>query len=146
MPDLLQQTLTFDVAGDTYVFAIPSLKDEMIIGIRERNLRLEIEREITGGGAVVTGMPTGDNGTDFLFRAVATIQAQLRAGPAWVWSPDEQSLPTIDYTKWPADRVNTVGQVLLQYEQEVRRFREGGPANGDADGGQAMAGQSGSGG
>lgn len=141
VPSPLKDTLEINVQGDTYIFGIPALHDEIKLGLREREIRRSMEREMNGDGYPALGEPTGDGGTEFLVRTTAQFIQLLRKGPAWVYSTDNSGGPIIDFTKWPTDKVDTIAQVGLAYQAALRRFRNGGDTAGPPVGGQVVAGQ-----
>lgn len=142
MPDpVLTSTLDVSVRGELYVFRIPSFKDEIKLGLLEREIRRSMEAELYGPSGAATGMPTGDTGTEFMVRVAAQFQHLLVKGPAWVWSNGPDGKPVADYSKWPDEKVDTAIEVGVAFSNELRRFRAGGDTAGNPAGEQAVAGQ-----
>ena len=143
MPELLQDTISINVDGVDYLFAIPSYYDEIKIGMVEREIRRSVEQELLGPNQVATGMPTGDNTTDFLVRTAANFKVLLRkCSSQWPYSAGANGLPEIDFTKWPRDKVSTAFAVGVRLNEEVNRFRSRGAGDRISDGEQIVAGQS----
>ena len=138
MSDVTRTTLDVVVNDDRYVFRIPSIADEIKLGLRERQIRLQFEAEM---GVPATGMPTGDVNTEFLVRTIAYVQQLLVGGPRWIWTPDEENKPTVDFTLWGDERLDTLFQVGMGFEAELRRFRNERDRPGEPAGGEAVAGR-----
>lgn len=137
--DVLKETLDVTVNGETYTFRIPSYKDELRIGMRERNIRRDIDAEIGSGAGSIDGL---DNGTFFLMRTAAILEVLLKQSTAvWPWSKDESGAPKVDYTKWPTDKVDEAAAVGVAYNAEIARFRAGGLRNANPDGRQVVEGE-----
>lgn len=141
MSDVLQDTIEVTVRNEVYVFTIPSFADEIKLGLREREVRRKLERQVFGENYPATGMPTGDNATEFLVRTVAQFEQLLRKGPEWVYSRDQSGGPTIDFEKWPKAKSGVAVEVGVQFGNELARFREDGSAPRNLAGGEAVAGQ-----
>jgi hypothetical protein len=139
---VLKDTLEVQVQGEVYIFGIPALHDEIKLGLREREIRRQLEREMYGDNYPALGEPTGDNSTEFLVRTTAQFVQLLRKGPEWVYSTDRTGGPVIDFTKWPKNKVDTVVEVGVAYQAALRRFRDGGDTDRPPAGGEAVAGQS----
>ena len=141
MPELLQDTLEVHVDGETYIFAIPGVADEIKLGLIERDIRRQMELDLFGPTGAVTGEPTGDRGTDFVVRVAAQFRLLLRRGPAWPYSNGVNGEPVVDFTKWPNNKVDTAFRVGMEFQNQLARFRSGGTADQGATGGQALVGQ-----
>jgi hypothetical protein len=142
MPDLLQDTLEVQVQGDTYIFTIPSLLDEIKLGLREREIRRSLEREMFGPSYVATGEPTGDRSTDFIVRVAAYFETLLKqASATWPYSKGQNGEPVIDFRQWPKNKSETAMAVGVNFEAQLRSFRERGAADSNGTGGETVAGQ-----
>lgn len=140
MPDpVLQDTLDVTVKGDLYIFRIPNFADEIKLGLREREIRRNMEIELYGQTYPAAGLPTGDNSTEFLVRVAAQMEHLLSKGPQWVWSPGPAGAPVVDFTKWDNTKIDTVVEVGVAFSAALRRFRTDGSAAGQPAGGQAVA-------
>lgn len=135
---LLQNTIEVEHNGNTYAFGIPSFRDEMALGMRER----EIRRAINPQDPSPQGL---DLDTFTMIQAAAVFELMLKQGPRWCFSEGEEKVPVIDHTKWSAEHVEEVTAVWLKYTTAVSDFRSGRTANGRSAVGQAVAGQQDSG-
>lgn len=136
MTDLLQEHVTVKgPKGDTFVFKIPSLHDEFRVSARVKNIRKQIDPEWDGieqgmDWWAITGM-----------QAAATFEVLLvKSSAPWTHSPGKDGAPTVDSSKFPITMVDEVRAVYSEYMGEVRRFRDGGTADADAEGQEAVAG------
>jgi hypothetical protein len=141
MDPVLDNSITVNIDGDTYIFRVPSFKDEIALGLRERAIRLAIERETAGPDGAVFGMPTGDNQTDFMVRTAATFDMLLLKGPEWVWSNDTTGHPKANYENWPLDKVSLAAKVGVEFDTQLRRFRDPRTPDGGSVGGKTVAGE-----
>lgn len=142
MADLLQTHIIVEADSDVFNFRIPSFRDEIALNLKERSIRVAIEREVLNDDQPVTGAPTGDPGADFYVRTAAIFAQQLESGPAWVYSPDKVGLPRAEYSNWPPHKVNIALNVAMDFENQLRRFRSGGAADNEQHGSQVVEGQS----
>lgn len=134
--DLTKDTLEVSHGDAKYVFAIPTLADEIKLGLRERNIRREMDPASSGD---VDGL---DVSTILLVRAAAQFELLLRsASVAWPYTPGAGGAPVVDYRRFPSDKVQEVVQVSLDFQAALNRFRGGGVRDGDAEGGEVVAGQ-----
>lgn len=123
-PSPLANTITVTVDGDDYEFAIPSITDELKIGLRMRDIR---RRLMPDGDISDIGV---DQATLFMNRACATFELMLRktsASPPWPYSSGASG-PEIDCTKFPPDKAATVVAVYTELQQKLLTFREKRPA------------------
>ena len=141
MPELLQDTLDVVVDNESYVFTIPTYADEIRLGMRERAIRVDMEREALGPDATVTGLPTGDYATEFMIRTAAQFAMLCRRGPKWVWSDGPNGEPVADYKQWTRDKVDLAARVGSAFQDALARFRASGPANKQPDSTEAVAGK-----
>lgn len=135
-PNPLSDTMTVTYDGDHYIFAIPSLVDEMKIGIRMRDIRRRIlpEGDISDFGL--------DQNTLYFNRACATFELMLRktsANPPWPYSSGPSG-PVVDCEKFPTDKASTVIGVYGALQQQLLTFREKRPPAGQPAPEQAVGG------
>jgi len=139
--DLLKDSIEVNVKGQTYEFRVPSYMDEIKLGVRERNIRQDIEKEI--GETITSGSADGiDNGTYFMVRVAAQFEVLLKkSSTRWPWTNDDKGNPIVNYKKWPNDKVNEAIEVGVAFGAELARFRDGGLSNGDGSGTEVMEGE-----
>ena len=130
---------TIDVtssAGISYVFAIPNMAQEIQLGIRERNIR----RELDPGG---NGDPSGlDDATFLMVRAAAQFEMLLRkCSDQWPFTTGKDGKPVIDYKNFPSDKLNEAIQVSLMFQADLNRFRSGGVDDANAQGTEIVEGK-----
>jgi hypothetical protein len=135
MSDLLQTTITANGRnGDTYVFDIPSLHDEIKISARMKNIRKAIEPDWNTFDAI-------DGNGLYLLRVCATFEVLLRQSSAtWPFSEGKTG-PVVDSAKFPKERSSEVTAVYDDFVAKLTEFREGGPANKDGAGAKAVESQ-----
>ena len=136
MPELLQDSITVSHNGDDFVFSIPSIHDEVRIGLKARALRQALVGP--GGDVSEDGL---DRWTVYMLRACATFEVLLRKSSAmWPWTAQAGG-PVVDSGKFPDDKVNDVLAIYSDQQEQLLSFREGGVATVSA-GTEAVAGQS----
>lgn len=137
MTDLLQENVTVKgPKGDTYVFKIPSLHDEFRVSARVKNIRKQIDPDWDG---VEQGM---DWFSVMGMQAAATFEVLLvKSSATWPYTASKSGEPIVDSSKFPITMVDEVRAVYSEYMGEVRRFRDGGAADDNADGKEAVAGE-----
>jgi hypothetical protein len=128
---LLQNTIEVDHNGETYVFGIPSFRDEMALGMRER----EIRRSINPADPSPQGL---DLDTYNMIQTAALFELMLKQGPKWCFSQDGSGAPVIDHQKWPAEKSEEAPAVWIKFLAAVGDFRSGRAANGQRAGGKAV--------
>lgn len=137
--DLLSETLTVEIDGDTFEFEIPGYAAEIKIGIRERDIRRIYDPQ-SGGSASGLDFESG-----FLIRTAAIFETLLRkASVEWVFSAGADGKPAVDHTKWPKDKVILATKVGGEFQEKLTRFRSGGSADGNAARPEAVEMQQGS--
>jgi hypothetical protein len=151
MPDVdpvLQTTIDVEVDGLKFLFAIPSFKDEIKIGLLKKQIRRNMEFELLGpnptGQQVMMsgGEPTYDNVTETYVQVAAHFRLLLKqADAAWIYSPDENGKPVADYTKWPDDKFNIIVTAGVQFADKLSRFRSGRTPDNQPVRGEAVAGK-----
>lgn len=124
--NILKDTIDVTPNTITYTFGVPSLSDEIKLGIIERNIRRDLD-PTTGGD------PSGLDGTTYtLVQTAAVFQYLLRGcTDKWPYSTDANGKPTVDYTKWDKQRIGEAIQAYIAYRDAVNRFRETGVLNGN---------------
>lgn len=141
MPDnILQDTIEIKHNNEVFIFRIPSYFDELKIGARERDIRREISQEVGGD---ISGNPDGlDSQTFFMIQTAARFEILLqKADCNWVYSPGEDGRPTIDYKKWPKDKVGDIVSIGVRFTDELTTFRSGRLRDPEPSSSEAMAGQ-----
>lgn len=140
MTDLVQRILEATFEGVKYEFRIPSMHDEINIGMRAR----EIRRKIVGadGDAGEDGL---DWNTVYLCRCSATMEVLLARGPQWVFSAGPDGKPIVDSAQWAPENIDDVLGAVGAFRTAHNTFRNKGTANKPAPGTEAVAGQPGSG-
>jgi hypothetical protein len=133
--DVLQDTMTVTVDGISYTFAIPSIYDEMRIGVRMRDIRRKLD---PSGDGTDAGL---DGATLYMNRACATFEVMLRScSDTWPYSEGTKG-PTVDSEKFPKERAAAVVAVYQALQEKLMSFRDGGSAARKPPAEQAMAGQ-----
>lgn len=137
MPDntdpVLQTTIEVTIDGCTFIFAIPSFKDEIKLGLRARQIRRDLEFELLPNKqdpqalATVAGDPTFDQQTETYVRTATYFEVLLRSSSVqWIYTPDDNGKPVVDYTKWPDAQFNTIVRAGVDFSNQLTRFRQGG--------------------
>lgn len=136
---VLQDTIKVTVKDVSYEFSIPGYLDEIKMGMRERTIRREIEAEM--GLPLTAGEAVGlDNQTAFMIEVVAIFETLLKTcSSTWPYSNGAGGQPTVDFRKWPKDKMGEALAVGVVYRDELARFLNGGVANGDATGTEVVA-------
>lgn len=133
---LLQSRLSIECNGETYEFRIPSFEDEIRLGMHARAIRRKLDPN--GDGSSV-GL---DLTTAILVRTAAVFEVLLEtATTRWPYSANEKGQPVVDWSKWPKDKFEEASLVGMSFEEELGKFRAGGPADPRAGGTEAVAGQ-----
>lgn len=113
---LVQKELTVSVAGETYQFKIPSVRDEARIGSIARFLRAQDDPEHIG---TAEGL---DFNTFIAYQAMATMQVLLlRASTSWPFSAGKDGKPVINPDEFPDDA--PVMEVYEGYLDALSIFR-----------------------
>jgi hypothetical protein len=121
MPELFQDEITASFGGDDFIFSIPSLHDEIRIGLQARALRQALAGP--GGDPSENGL---DEWTLYFLRASATFEILLKKASAkWPWVAGAGG-PVVDSSKFPKDKVGDVVAIYRRYLDELATFREGG--------------------
>ncbi|MDA8120114.1 MAG: hypothetical protein M0Z85_08775 [Gammaproteobacteria bacterium] len=113
---LTQTELTVTVKGETFVFKIPSIRDEAKVGSIARWLRAQDD-------PAGIGAPEGlDFETFFFYQALATIQVLLKraSDDSW-WSTGPDGRPVLDASKLPESA--PVKEVYEGYLAALDTFR-----------------------
>lgn len=132
--DILRNTLTISSDGADYEFRIPSLFDEMRIGVRMRDIRRRIDPSSDGSDIGL------DQTTLYFNRACATFEVMLnKASVEWPFSQGKNG-PVVDCEKFPKEKAATVIAVYGELQEKLITFRAEGIAAGQPDSGQALAG------
>ena len=136
MPEVLQDTLTVEYSGETFQFKIPTIYDEMRIGVRMRDIRTTL---------VGPGMSSTDEGLDnvtlFFNRACATFDVLLKkASVRWVFSEGESG-PVVNSANFPATKTDDVVGIYGGYQESLGTFRSGGHTDSTPAVSEAVAGQ-----
>jgi hypothetical protein len=115
---LTQTELTVVVQGETYVFKIPSARDNARIGSEARFLRAQDD---PAGVGAAEGL---DIETFAFYQALATIKVLLKkTSTGRLFSPDAAGLPVVDVDNIPNDV--PVHEVFEGFLQALGAFREG---------------------
>ena len=133
--DILQTEISVEVNGDTFVFAIPTVHDEIKRGARMRALL----QQIVGPGedAALYGL---DGGTSFFLDVCATFETLLRkASVNWVFSSVDGQ-PKVDSAKFPPDKVDQVTEAFVSFREQLTKFRGTGTADKAPPGTETVAG------
>jgi hypothetical protein len=121
MPELFQDEITASFGGDDFIFSIPSLHDEIRVGLRSKALR----QELVGAGEDSSEYGL-DDWTTYLLRASATFEVLLKkASTKWPFTPGAAG-PVVDSSKFPKNKVGDVVAIYRRYLDELATFREGG--------------------
>ena len=118
MPDVLPNEIVVDLEGRSYVFKIPTIHDEIKIGMRSRDLRREI-----AGNPSEDGL---DNGTVYMCRACAGFEVLLKkSSETWPFSEGKAG-PEVNSAKFSAEKVNEALEVYVAFQDKLGTFRAGG--------------------
>lgn len=129
---MLQTDLEVKHGADIYFFNIPSMYDEIKIGARMRDIHAEISP-----GFTVNSL---DGTTLYYLRACATFDVLLtKASVSWVFSQNKTG-PTVDSSKFPRDKFNTILEVFTGFDSALATFRKGGDSDDDTASAEAVVG------
>jgi hypothetical protein len=133
---VLQTTIEVSHKGEKYEFRIPSLVEEIKLGMHERNIRRELDP--SSGGA-----PEGlDVSTTMLVRAAAAFEVLLKTSTAkWPFSEGRDKEPVVDFRKFPPHMVEEVAAIGFEFETKLQRFRAERNPDPNPPGAEAVAGQ-----
>lgn len=107
-----------------YEFRVPTIKDQMALGMRARAIRRQ--NDPTGSGDLL-GL---DQDTAMLSWALGAFEILLTAsGTQWPWSKDGEGKPIVIHSKFPDDKFDTVLLVGYKLDTEIGRFRKGWTSN-----------------
>lgn len=133
--DILKNTITIAYEGDDYEFRIPSLFDEMKIGVRARDIRRKID---PGSGGSDFGL---DQNTLFMNRACATFETMLlKASTDWPFSKGPTG-PAVDSEQFPKEKAAVVIAVYQELQEKLMTFRAGRSTDKSPDPDKAVASQ-----
>ncbi len=119
---LLQDEVVVENGGETFIFRIPTTRDEIRVGSQIPRLRRIADPESAG-----EGMDSLDPGTFFYLRAIALFLTCLKSTDAkWIYSPGLEGKPTIKWDEWPASVTNRVLEIALSAQDQVARFHSPG--------------------
>ena len=116
--------LVVEYGGDQYHFKIPTIHDEMRLGMRARSIR---QAAAPGEDASAAGLEWG---TVFMSQACASFEVLLtKASAEWPFSKDAAGKPVVKSDKFPADKVDAVLAIYDGYNTKLQTFRAAGVAN-----------------
>ncbi|MDE2232596.1 MAG: hypothetical protein KGJ90_00490 [Patescibacteria group bacterium] len=117
--DVLSDIVTVTVDGDDYMFQVPSIYDEMKIGVRMREIRRRIDPTSNGDDNL-------DVGTMYIMRACATFETMLKkASVQWPFTAGSAG-PVVDSEKFPRDKSDAVLKIYTAFQEKLFSFRSGG--------------------
>jgi len=117
--DLTRKTIvvTEHETGDEFEFRIPSIQDEVTIGLCMRRLRRKADPLDDGAGAL-------DVDTMTWLRSMALFESLLVSSSAdWPYSKNDSGKRVVDTSKFPPEKTSTALFVALSVNGEVDRFR-----------------------
>lgn len=117
---LLAKTHTVTFGKQTFEFALPTIATQLKLGVRARSIRRAYDP--LGYGEEV-GL---DEDTALLAWGSAAFEVLLVGCDAesnWPYSKTEAGAPVVDYTKWPAERLDDVLEVARTLWGDLQRFR-----------------------
>lgn len=124
---ILNNTISIPDPADpniTYEFRVPSIKEQMALGMKARAIRRE--NDPTGSGDL-NGL---DSDTAMLSWALGAFEILLTAsGAKWPFSEGPDKRPIVRYAKFPDDKLDTVLYVGYKLDTEIARFRKGWTSN-----------------
>jgi|SRR6185437_4782257 len=114
----LQDTIEVEHKGQKYEFRIPSLVEEIKLGMHERNIRRELDPESAGAAEGI------DIATTMTVRAAAVFEVLLKSSTAtWPFSHGPNKEPVVDFRKFPTDKAEEVAAIGLVFETKLQEFR-----------------------
>lgn len=123
MTDALNKTISVPVGTDTFEFRLPTIMDEIRIGVRMRDIR----RAAIGPVGDVSDIGI-DSMTHYSTSAAATLEILLVASSAtWPFSEGPDKKPVVDATKFPVENTGDVIDAYTAYLEGVSTFRKKGP-------------------
>lgn len=118
--DVLKSEIEVTHRGETFVFTIPSISDEMRIAGRARAIRAASDPSHDGSEY---GLP---DEVIIAVRAAATFEVVLKQTSAsWVHSSGPNG-PVVDHTKFPLNKIQDVATVFLLFQEKLNSFRDSG--------------------
>ena len=125
-PDIFKNEIEITHKGETFVFKIPSIADEMRIAGRARAMRRAADADGDGGEYGLT------NEALYMVRAAAAFETVLlKTSATWVFT-DGKSGPVVDSSKFPLNKIGDVTTIYLEFQEKVATFRDGGSLDGNA--------------
>lgn len=137
----IKTEIEVSVQGDSFNFKVPTLHDEIKIGLRMKAIRSRYT-EADADGIKDTSDEGLDGWTNMMLRACANFEVLLKTSSAkWVFSSGKDGKPFVDSANFPSDKVNQVIEAHVAFNNDLATFRKGGnPAQPPADE-KAVAGQ-----
>lgn len=133
---VLQDTIEVEHRGEKYEFRIPSLREEIKLGLHERSIRRELDPD-SGGAA--EGL---DISTTMMVRAAAAFEVLLKSSTAkWPFSEGPAKEPVVDFRKFPTDKAEEVAAIGFAFETQLQEFRKARNPDPKPVGEKAVAGQ-----
>jgi hypothetical protein len=118
--DVLKTHLSVKLArykDDEFIFRIPSIADDIKLGLRMRDIRIRIDPTVSISEVGI------DFGTSEMLRACAAFEILLeKTSASWVYQPGATG-PTIDSTKFSTDRTEEVMEVYYDFQTQLATFR-----------------------
>jgi hypothetical protein len=132
--NLLQTEIEVESRGNKYVFAIPTVHDEIKHGAQMRFLLQTIS-----GSSTLFGL---DNTTFFYLEVCAAFETFLRRSSAnWVFNKTAQGTPVVDSSKFPPDKIDELSDAYGKFREALTSFRGAGATDVAPAGAEALAGK-----
>lgn len=115
---VLKTTLEVKVGEDVFEFKIPSIHDEIRIGIRVKDIRRSLDPNWNSFEQGLDGEALVE------LRACACLELFLqRSSAKWPWSQDGQGKVVCDSAKFPIDKFNDVLIAYQGFQEALSSFR-----------------------
>lgn len=101
-----------------YVFRVPSLSEEIELGLHERTIRAQHDNVTAGQAWGLDGV------TDQFVGNLAIFEKQLVRGPLWCAVPDKEGKPVVDHTQFDDAFIDEINLVGARFKEEVKLFRK----------------------
>lgn len=116
--DLVKKTIVIKDEDSEFEFKIPTILDEVRVGVRMRKLRMMVDPTDDPGGNI-------DLDTLAYLKSMAYFELFLlsASNSEWVWARGPEGKQIVDSSQFPVEKTDQVLRVAAKVVGEVARFR-----------------------